>query len=70
LYLFTFDKLSMLIIPTPSSLSFKQHTFRSTWFGLLSHMNFQIKSLISFFPYISRIPPHFTMLHVRSLYLI
>ena len=38
----------MLIIPTPSSLSFKQHTLRSSWFGLLSHMNFLIKSFTSF----------------------
>jgi hypothetical protein len=34
----------MLIIPIPPSLIFKQHTFLSIWFGLLSQRNFQIKS--------------------------
>jgi hypothetical protein len=37
-------KLSMLIIPIPPSLIFKQHTFLSIWFGLLFQRNFQIKS--------------------------
>ena len=52
-------KLSMLIIPIPPSLIFKQHTFLTIWFGLLSQRNFQIKSFTSFFIFIWY-PPHFS----------
>ena len=45
----------MLIIPIQPPLLFKQHTFRSIWFGLLSQMNFQIKSFTSFL-YFSGVP--------------
>ena len=48
LYLFTFDKSVYVKHFHPFSLLFKQHTFLSIWFGLLSQMNFQIKSFTSF----------------------
>ena len=50
-YLFTFDNIVYVyfyIIPIPPSLIYKQHTFLSIWFVLLSQMNFQIKSFTSF----------------------
>jgi hypothetical protein len=46
----------MLIIPIPPSLIFKQHTFLSIWFGLLSQMNFQIKSFTFFLAHLVRRP--------------
>ena len=69
-------KLSMLIIPISPSLIFKQHTFLSILFGLLSQMNFQITSFTTFFQF--QIPFEvacvidnitYTMLYLRSIFL-
>jgi hypothetical protein len=61
----TFDKSVYVNNVQLFSLLFKQHMLLSIWFGLLFKMNFQFKSLTSF--YISLVPPHFTMLRVRPL---
>jgi hypothetical protein len=67
--LFTFDKSVYVNHFHPLSLLFKQHTFLSIWFGLLSQKGIFISNHSPLF-YISLVPPHFTMIHVRSLCLI